>query len=290
VTAPAGAAHKPAKWVLAHDHGFHAVARAREIWRYRRLIWFFSTQAFQALYKRTQLGWLWVPIRPLAPLALGAVVYSTVIGVPATGVPYFLLLLVGTIAWNCFDGPWMWGSRGLELNRHLVTKLYFPRMILPLSTMSPGLAEPVVLLGVLAVALPYYRVTDGVWYVEGGSRLLAAPAVLAAILLLAFGLSLWTSLWQARARDVRYMIGYALGFWMYLTPVIYPITLVPEEYRWLMWLNPMAPLVEAFKTAMFGGEWPPSWALTLAGAGIVAVFVSGFWYFHGKEAEAADHI
>ena len=280
----------PARWVLSHDHGFHAVARAQEVWRYRRLLWFFATQAFQALYRRTHLGWLWVPIRSLAPLAVGSLVYGGLMDVPSLGVPYFLMLLVATAAWSCFDGPWTWGSRGVEMNRRLVTKLYFPRMILPLATMAPGLAEPGMLLIALAVAVPYYAVTDGMWYVAFGPRLLLLPLIMVAILLLAFGLSLWTSLWQARARDVRFGIGYLLGFWMYLTPVIYPITQVPERFRWLMWLNPMAPLVEAFKSVVFGWPEPPRWALGLSLGVIVTVLASGFWHFHAKEAETAEKI
>jgi lipopolysaccharide transport system permease protein len=279
-----------ARWVLSHDHGVHAMARAREIWHYRRLLWFFAAHAFQALYRRTHLGWLWVPIRPLAPLAVGSLVYSSVMDIPSAGVPYFLMLLVGAIAWGSFDGPWTWGSRGVEMHRRLVTKLYFPRMILPLATMAPGLAEPGMMVAALAVALPYYALADGSWYIVFGPRLLAAPLIMAACVLFAFGLSLWTSLWQARARDVRFGIGYLLGFWMYLTPVIYPMTQVPARYRWLMWLNPMAPLVEAFKSAVFGWPGPPAWALALSVGLIVVVVAGGFWYFHAHEAETAEKI
>jgi len=280
----------PVAWELSHDHGFHAVARAQELWRYRRLLWFFATQAFQALYRRTHLGWLWVPIRSLVPLAVGSAVYGGLMDVPSLGVPYFLMLLVGTTIWSCFDGPWTWGSRGVEMNRRLVTKLYFPRMILPLATMAPGLAEPGMMLLLLAVAIPYYALTDGMWYIAVGPRLLLAPLVMLATLMLAFGLSLWTSLWQARARDVRFGIGYLLGFWMYLTPVIYPITQVPERFRFLMWLNPMAPYVEAFKSAVFGWPAPPRWAMTLSLVVTLIVVASGFWHFHAREAETAEKI
>ncbi|PYR75325.1 MAG: hypothetical protein DMF87_20735, partial [Acidobacteria bacterium] len=140
----AAAAHKPSKWVLKQDHGFHPTARMEEAWRYRLLVAFFASQAFNMLYKRTQLGILWVPLRPLAPLIVGALIYGGLMSVPSLGVPYFLMLTVGSTAWNCFDGPWGWGTRGLELNRELITKLYFPRIILPLSTMVPGLVEPTV--------------------------------------------------------------------------------------------------------------------------------------------------
>ena len=290
VHAAGASGRTPSRWVLSHDHGFHAVARAREMWRYRRLLWFFATHAFRALYRRTHLGWMWVPVRSLAPLAVGTVVYGGLMEIPSSGVPYFLMLLVATLAWNCFDGPWTWGSRGVDMNRRLVTKLYFPRMILPLASMTPGLAEPGMMLGVLALTVPYYRIADGVWYVKFTPQLLLAPLILAAILLLAFGLALWTSLWQARARDVRFGIGYLLGFWMYLTPVIYPITQVPERYRQLMWLNPMAPLVEAFKSVVFGWAAPPTWAVALSLTTILLVVSTGFWHFHALEAETTDKI
>lgn len=281
---------KPDKWVLAHDHGFHAVARAQEFWRYRRLIWFFAIQAFQMLYRRTQLGWLWVPVRPLAPLLTAAFIYGDVFAVPDTGVPYFLFLMAGMLPWNCFDGPWLWGSRGLEVNRDLVTKLYFPRMVLPLAMMAPGLAEPMVSLGLVLLAIPYYRMTTGIWYIHFGPQLLVLPLVLLASLFFAFSLALVTSLWQVRARDVRFIAGYLLGFWMLLTPVIYPITHIPIRYRWIAWLNPMAPLSESFKAALFGWEWPPVWALATCAGEILLVFGLAFWFFHVQEAETADKI
>jgi lipopolysaccharide transport system permease protein len=283
-------AHRPAKWVLTTDHGFHPVARVTEAWRYRRLISFFASQAFHQLYKRTQLGILWVPLRPLAPLLIGTLVYGTLMGIPSTGVPYFLLLTVSSVAWNCFDGPWGWGSRGFELNRDLITKLYFPRIILPLSTMVPGLVEPVVNIAVALVAIGYYRVHDGTWYIHWGPRLLLAPLVLFVILFFAFSLALITALYQVRARDVRFIIGYFLGFWMYLTPVIYPVTQIPEKWRWLIWFNPMAPLVEQFKSAVFGWPGPPWWALPLSLLEIAAVFAAGFWHFHAMEAHTADKV
>jgi lipopolysaccharide transport system permease protein len=286
--AGAVASHKASKWVLKKDHGFHPTARLEEAWRYRRLVAFFSSQAFGVLYRRTQLGILWVPLRPLAPLIVGAVVYGGLMDVPSVGVPYFLMLTVGSTAWNFFDGPWAWGSRGLDFNRHLITKLYFPRIILPFSTMVPGLVEPVLNLLIALLGFIYYRVTVGVWYIHWGPRLLIAPVLVVAILLLAFSLSLFTSVYQVRARDVRFMIGYILGFWMYLTPVIYPVTQIPMKWRWLVWFNPMAPLVEAFKSATFGWPGPPSWALSVSTIEILVVFAAGFWHFHAMESQTAD--
>src|SRR5258706_13769335 len=106
----APAAYKPAKWVLTKDHGFHPFARFTEAWRYRRLVSFFAWQAFSALYKRTQLGILWVPLRPLAPLLMGALVYGGLIGITPPSGPYFLFLTLSSISWDIFDGAWAWGS------------------------------------------------------------------------------------------------------------------------------------------------------------------------------------
>jgi lipopolysaccharide transport system permease protein len=286
----AAATHKTSKWVLKQDHGFHPIARFEEAWGYRLLVVFFASHAFSALYKKTQLGIIWVPLRPLAPLIVGAVIYGGLMNVPSVGVPYFLMLTVGSAAWNCFDGPWTWGTRGLELNRDLISKLYFPRIILPLSTMVPGLAEPAVNIVIAVLAFVYYRVSYGTWYVQWGPRLLFTPLLLLAILFLAFSLSLFTSVYQVRARDVRFLIGYALGFWMYITPIIYPATQIPLRWRWLMWFNPMAALVEEFKAAVFGWARPPAWALPLALAEIFVVFAAGFWHFHAMESQTADKV
>ncbi|MGE0592554.1 MAG: ABC transporter permease [Vicinamibacterales bacterium] len=281
---------QPARWELAHDHGFHAAARVQEIWRYRRLVWFFARQSFVSLYAKTQLGWAWILIRPLAPLVVGALVYGGVMGVPSVEVPYFLFLLVGSIAWNAFDGPWMWGGRGIELQRKLITKLYLPRMILPAGAMARGFIEPLVYIGVLLLMLPYYRYSDGTWYLAVSWDLLTAPLFLLLAAALAFSLALWTSNWQARARDVRFGLAYFLSFWMYVTPVIYPASQVPARFQTLVWLNPMATVVEGFKGAIFGWAFPPAWAVLLACGEVLVVFLSGFWYFHLLESETTDKL
>jgi lipopolysaccharide transport system permease protein len=115
------------------------------------------------------------------------------------------------------------------------------------------------------------------------------PFLLLAILFFAFSLSLFTSIYQLRARDVRFIVGYVLGFWMYVTPVIYPVTQIPLRWRWLVWFNPMAPLVEEFKGAVFGWARPPAWALPLALVEILVAFAVGFWHFHAMESQTADN-
>lgn len=276
------------KWVISAHERLDLAARVVEFWRYRSIIRFFADRAVKALYARTQLGWMWLLVRPLAPLIVGAFVYGGVMNVPSYGVPYFLFLLTSSIIWMTFDGALGWGTRGLELNRHLITKLYFPRSVLPFATMAAGLTDPVVLSGVMVLTLIRYAWLDGTNYLVLHAGLLALPIPIVLALAFAYGIALWTSVWQGRARDTRFALGYVTGFWFFLTPVLYPLSLVPSEYHWLIWLNPMTSIVEAFRWSLFGiGVFSP---LSLATTGLtaLAVLASGFWYFGYVESHTAD--
>jgi lipopolysaccharide transport system permease protein len=191
-------------WVIDPDLYLGLAGRAREVWRYRRILLFFAVKAVQGLYANTKLGAWWLLVRPLAPVLVGTLVFGGFMRVPSDGVPYFPFLLSGSIVWGCFAEALTRASRGLEVNRQLLTKLYLPRMILPAGQLFAGLVEPVVLTGVFAVTIWYYRATSGVWY---GVDPVRVPVAIGAALLavaLAFGVSLWTSIWQARGRDARW--------------------------------------------------------------------------------------
>ena len=280
----------PASWTIGaeSDQGFGP--RTREIWRYRRILWFFSRRSLQSLYSKTVLGPAWIFIRTLVPLAVSSFVFGQIMQVPSGGVPYFVFFLAGQVPWNCFDGPVIRGSQGIEVNRELLTRLYVPRIILPLGSMTAGIAEPVIIALVLIGSLVYYRVNDGVWYVQPEPRLLAAIAALAVVLAFAFSVTLWTSVWQARARDARFALRYTVGLWLFLTPVIYPLSAVPADIRWMAQLNPLTPPVETFKWALLPGmqhSWP--WFLYSVGV-TVAVFLAGAWYFTRSEAVTMDKL
>jgi lipopolysaccharide transport system permease protein len=277
-------------WVIEPHTREGFAARAGEVWRYRRILWFFSLKAIQSLYSKTHLGPSWILIRTLVPLAVGSFVFGRVMNIPSGGIPYFLFFLIGQIPWNCFDGPVVRGSRGLEMNRTLLTKLYIPRIILPLGQMGAGLLEPIILALVLIGSLVYYRREDGIWYLQPDVRMLAAVASVITVLAFAFSLTLWTSVWQARARDTRYVVRYIVGFWLYFTPVIYPLSVVPSELQWVMHLNPLTEPIETFRWAMvptFAHSWP--WFGYSVGFTLVTL-ASGVWYFARSEAVTVDRI
>ena len=277
-------------WVIGADRSDGFLARARELWQYRRVLSFFAVRAVQSLYRKTYLGAWWLVIRTLFPLLIGAFVFGEVMDVPSGGVPYLVFFLAGQLPWNFFDGPLVFASRSIDTNRQLLTKLYVPRMVLPLGQMAAGLVEPVVIAGILAITLVYYRQADGVWYVQPDARMVAALAAVLVILGFAFACSLFTSVWQGQARDIRYALRHVIGFWLFLTPVAYPITTVPERYRWLLYLNPMTAPVETFKWAVLPGlehSWP--WFLYTVGL-TLALLGCGLWYFARAESATMDKL
>jgi lipopolysaccharide transport system permease protein len=272
--------------VAGEDHGF--VVRVREVWQYRRILGFFALRSVQRLYAGTYLGVAWLFIRVLVPLGVASFVFGAVMNVPSAGVPYFLFFLIGQLPWNCLDGPVIRGGRGIEVNRDLLTKLYVPRLILPMGQMTAGLVEPAIMLLVLVGSIFYYRVTDHVWYLQWHVRLLACLLSVAIVLLLAFSLSLLTAVWQARARDVRFAARYVLGFWMLFTPVIYPLSVVPPEHRLWMYLNPMTAPIETFRWGMLPGlEHSWAWLGYSAAVTLLAFFVIT-WHFGRVEGTTMD--
>jgi lipopolysaccharide transport system permease protein len=279
-----------ARWVIASDTHEGFAARAREVWQYRRILGFFSLKAVQSLYSKTRLGVFWIFGRTLIPLLVGSFVFGSVMDVPSEGVPYLLFFMAGQIPWNCFDGPVVRGSRGLEVNRMLLTKLYVPRIILPLGQMAAGLIEPAIIVLVFVGTLVYYAATEGIWYVHAGPSLIASAASVAVVLVFAFSLTLWTSVLQARARDAKFAVRYVVGFWMYFTPVIYPMSVVPPNIRWLMYLNPLSAPIDTFRWGVLPTSEHSWYWFGYSAAMTAATFAGGVWFFARSESLTMDRI
>lgn len=277
-------------WVI-EPRSAGVVARAQEVFRYRRMFVFFGQRAIQKLYRRTVLGRAWIVLRPIIPLLVRVFLFGGLLslGRGVTHVPYFLFVAVGSMAWELFASAVMWATRSLELAGGLVTRLYVPRIILPLATMAPAAVYFAVHVAVVAGALVYYRINDGIWYLDT-TWLVVAPVSLVLIVALAFGIGLFTSVLGAQARDVRFGLGYVLEFWVYLTPVVYPLSQIPNDLSWAVTLNPMSVLVVAFRGALLGGEGPEPWAWVVAIATVATILAAGLVYFYQVEAEAIDSL
>lgn len=265
-------------------------ARGREVWQYRRLLRFFASKALQKLYARTVLGWSWVFIRPLFPLAVKTLVFGSVLNVVSDGLPYFLFLVAGQTIWELFAGGATWGTRSLELNRGLLTRIYVPRLILPVAMLAPAFLNFAIHLGVLILAIAYYRITTGVLYVGTIGGALWSIAGVLFTTLLAVGIALWTSVPALRARDVRFTLNYILGFWVFLTPVMFPLSAVPESWRPWLALNPMVAFCQMFKAAVVPSSLPEAWQIATAVLITILVLFTGLTYFNRAEADAADRV
>jgi lipopolysaccharide transport system permease protein len=255
-----------------------------EVWQYRRLLKFIGDRALRKIYRRTVLGWLWLFINPLFPIALRAIIFGALLGVGSDGLPYFLFLLAGTVVWDVFAAGLMWGTRALEMNRDLTDQIYHPRAILPLGNMTPALLNLALKVGVFLVAVIFYAARDGRVYLRDDASILWSVAALGLALLFALGVSLFTSIWGETARDTRFALAQLMGIWYLLTPVLYPLSQVPAEYRSWILLNPMAVIVETFKWGLFGVGTFYGDVLAWTAAAVLILLLSGLMYFTRAEA------
>ena len=277
----------PPEWVIIPRRaGWEA--RVREVWRYRRLTKFFGSRALQKLYRRTKLGRAWLFIRPLFPLAVKTVIFGGLLGVGSEGVPYFLFLVAGTTPWELFASALLWGTRSLELNRGIIKQIYVPRLILPISQMTPAFLTFFIYMTVLTLAVVVFGIRDGRNYIVFGVGLVWSALAVVLTVIFAMGLAFWTSVPAMVARDVRFTLGFVLGFWIFLTPILYPLSAVPEQWRMWVMLNPMAALVETFKWGLLGIGSLDLVALAVAVVLIALTNVTGLMFFVRTEAEAAD--
>jgi lipopolysaccharide transport system permease protein len=264
--------------------------RLREFWRYRRVLTYFSTRAVKSLYQGTTLGIFWLFARPLLPIMISAFIFGSLLDVPSDGIPYFLFFLTGSCTWMLFERGLRFVSRSFTQTGGLLKKVYFPRLIAPFASILPSVVNFGIYMGLLVGASVYYYVTTDQWYFQVSPRL--AVGLLAIFLTLFFTVSvgLWTSVLMAKFPDLKFGLRYITRFWFYATPVIYPMSQVPPEHRWLVYINPMAPLVETFKWATLGvGEFPAA-PLMSASVVIVLVFIGGVWYFGRAESAAIDDL
>ena len=275
------------RWEFTPHHP-GVVETSADVWKHRGLLHLIATRAFQRIYRRTVLGWLWLVINPLLPLAIRVIVFGALLGVGSNGLPYFLFLLGGSIAWDLFSATLMRGTRALEMHGELSDLIYYPRAILPVGNLAPALVELAIKLGVFVVALAYYALHDGRFYVRSDAALLWGLGALVLAMLFALAISLFTSVWGEGTRDMRFAISQVTGVWYLLTPVLYPLSQVPEQYRaWIVW-NPMAVIVETFKWGVFGvGAFDaPLFGWTAAGVGVL--LLAGLLFFTRAEARMFD--
>lgn len=263
-------------------------ARFGEFWRYRRLIPWFGHQMMQKMYQRTWLGWVWIPLRPLITVISSTFVFGGLLGVDSGNVPYLLFFLLTTAMWDLFSFTLLWGTRSIEMGRRVLRIMYVPRLtaLTGCLVMSGTIFGIYVVMG--AIALLGFLIAEGRMYLVFGVNTLAAPAGMTLAVLIALGISCFTSPIAVRARDIRFVVGFGLGFWMSLSPVIYPLSTVPEKYRPITEINPMTAPLELFRIGVFNEGQVTAVSLCSTLIVTTLVMVLGLRYFNRSESKALD--
>jgi len=270
----------PSVLVIEGSSGWRALSLG-EVWRRRELLYFFVWRDLKVRYKQTVLGASWAVIQPLFSMAVFAVFFGKLSRMPSDGVPYPLFSFLGLLPWTYFSSVLSSASNSLVGNAHLITKVYFPRLIVPLAAVASGLADYGVAALTLVPLMGYFR------FVPNLPGLLALPLLTMHVFALALGVGLWLSALNVRYRDIKHAVPFLLQLWMYATPIVYPLSIVPAKWRWAVSLNPMAGIVEGYRSAVLTGVWQTD-ALLISIAVTAVVLVSGAFYFRKLERTFAD--
>ena len=285
VTNPSPQLREPAQQphlTLRASSGWQAV-NLEQLWQYRGLLLSLAIRDVKLRYKQTALGVIWVVFQPLMAAGIFSFVFGTVAKMPSGGLPYFLFSYAGLLGWSAFSGTLGKCSASLVGNAHLISKVFFPRLILPLSTVFSSLLDFAVALGMMAVLLVIYGVTPG-W------GILMLPLWLLLILSYSIGVGLLCAALTVNYRDVQYILPVALQFLLYASPVAYAVSAVPERLHRLYYLNPLSTVLEGFRWSLLGTTQPPGWNIFYSAIGGALVFVAGAFAFKRMEKTFADLI
>jgi lipopolysaccharide transport system permease protein len=262
--------------------GAPVLASLRELWAYRELLYFFVWRDVKVRYKQTVIGFGWAIIQPFFTMVVFTLFFGNLAKMPSDGLPYPVFYFSALVLWLYFAHALQTATNTMVEHQRVITRVYFPRVILPLSAVLSGLVDfaigCVVLLG---IAL-FYGVVPGLAMVA------VLPLLVLVTLLTAFGAGLWLSAMNAMFRDVRYALPFLVQVWMFASPVVYPSSLVPDRWKWLYGLNPMAGVIEGFRWALSGSGQAPGLVFLGSAAGVCLLTVGGLLFFRKMESTIID--
>lgn len=254
----------------------------RELWAYRELLWVLTARDVKVRYKQTVLGAAWAVLRPVTAMLIFSVVFGRLAKMPSDGIPYPIFVYAALLPWTFFANAVSTSGQSLVGSTHLVSKVYFPRLIIPLSSIGAGVVDLLISTAILLLMMLWYRVGWGV-------QLLAAPLLLAAVVFTALGIGTLLSALTVAYRDFTHITPFMVQVWMYVTPVVFPVSLVPLKWQWLLYLNPMTGMVEGFRSAFLNRPFDYA-GLGISFAMSAVIFLIGVAYFEKVERRFADII
>ena len=261
----------PRKWVPVDLH---------ELWNYRELLTSFTMRDIKIRYKQTALGFLWAIIQPLFMMVIFTIIFGGFAKIPSEGIPYPLFSFAALLPWMLFSEGLIRSTMSMVANANIMTKVYFPRLIMPISGILSPLVDFAVSISILVLMMAYYGFVPTI-------NVVFLPLFILLALATSLSIGLWLSALNVKYRDFQYTVPFIIQLWMYASPVVYPASMIPEAIRPLYGLNPMAGVIEGFRWALLGTEIPGS--MIFVSVGVVAVLlVSGMFYFRRMEQYYAD--
>jgi lipopolysaccharide transport system permease protein len=275
--------HEPTTVYIKPTKGLAAL-NLRDLWIYRELIYFMVWRDVKVRYKQTLLGMAWAVIQPVMTMLVFTFVFDRVAKLSTDGIPYEVFSFTALLPWGLFVTALNQGSRSLVAHNNMVTKIYFPRLILPMSSVFAGLVDFAIAFVILAGLMIYFKVTPA-WNV-----LWTLPLFLLLGIITALGVALWLSAVNVKYRDVNHALPFLTQFWLFATPVAYSFANIPERWQILLALNPMTGVVNGFRWALLGAGSGPDLTLWTSATISVLILVSGLFYFRSMETTFADTI
>ncbi|MBI4394403.1 MAG: ABC transporter permease [Euryarchaeota archaeon] len=267
-------------FVIQPSRGW-APLNLKELWAYRELLYFLTWRDVKVRYKQTALGASWAIIQPFFTMVVFSVVFGQLAKMPSDGVPYPIFAFCALVPWQLFAFSLNESSNSLVGNRNLLTKVYFPRLVIPFSAILAGLVDFLIAGVVLVGMIIYFGIVPG-------PQILLLPFLVLLAVVTALGVGLWLSALNVEFRDVRYAVPFLVQFWFFATPIAYPSSIFPEPFRTLSALNPMAGVVEGFRWALLRTETAPGPLIAVSAAAALIIFVTGAFYFKRIERHFAD--
>ena len=251
------------------------------VWAYRELLYFLVWRDIKVRYKQTALGASWAIIQPFFTMVVFSLFFGRLAGVPSDGAPYPIFAFTALVPWTFFAQGLSQSANSLVASQDLLRKVYFPRLVIPAAAVLAGLVDFAISFTVLLGMMAYYGVVPSI-------HVLLVPLLLLLALVTALGVGLWFAALNVQYRDVAYVVPFVVQFWLFATPIAYPSSLLPERWRILYGLNPMAGVVEGFRWALIRTDTAPGPMLAVSVAAAVAILVGGAFYFRHAERSFAD--
>jgi len=292
MTIPVSAQTKPQKetFIIQPSRGLGSL-NLKDLWYYRELAYFLTWRDIKVRYKQTVLGVAWAIIQPVLQMVVFTLLFNRVANLSSEGVPYPLFNLAALLPWRIFAKALNDAGRSLVNNRNMVTKVYFPRLVIPLSSVMGGIVDFGFGFLVLIGLIVYYTfLPNSGFRFQFTWALLTLPFFLFLALMTAFGVSLWLSALNVLYRDVGYVLGFLTELWFFITPIVYSASEIPENLRLLYSLNPMAGVIEGFRWALLGTQSAPGSMVVVSTLVSVLILISGLFYFRRMERVFADEI